>query len=99
MARLQRGLTIPARFAERDGPVLAVEGASDVLAATAMGIAAIGRPSNMGGVDLLVDVLRDVPPDRPIIVLGEYDANSKGQWPGRDGAIQPVRAANSQATS
>jgi len=89
----RRGLTLPASLlADRDGPVLLVEGASDVLAATAMFIAAIGRPSNTGGVDLLADVLRDLPSDRLIITMGECDGKSDGQWPGRDGAVKTAAA-------
>ena len=83
-----RGLSIPDRWQERDGPILLPEGQSDTLALTAAGLAAIGRPSNMGGVDHLAALLASVPADREIIVLGELDPNDKGQWPGREGAIK-----------
>jgi putative DNA primase/helicase len=82
----QRGLTIPRGWRDRDGPVFCPEGPSDVLALTAMNLAAVGRPSNTGGVEHLAELLRDVPESRPIIVLGEMDAKPNGDWPGRDGA-------------
>ena len=83
-----RGLTIPERFRQRAGPILLPEGASDVLALSSVGIAAIGRPSNMGGVENLAVLLANVPAEREIIVLGEFDTNDKGQWPGREGAVK-----------
>src|SRR5581483_8595311 len=55
---------------EKDGPVYITEGPSDVLALTALNLAAIGRPSNVGGVEHLARLLSDVPADRPIIVGG-----------------------------
>jgi replicative DNA helicase len=81
-----RGLTVPDGWREREGSVLLVEGPSDVLAATAMGLAAIGRPSNTGGVEHLVELLKDVPIGRDIYVVGEFDPKQNGAWPGRDGA-------------
>jgi len=56
----------------------------------AAGLPAVGRPSNVGGVDLLVSLLSSVP-DREIVVVGENDRKSDGLWPGRDGAIQVAR--------
>src|SRR5947209_6278214 len=53
-----------------------------------MGLAAIGRPSDTGGVDRLAQILRDIQPDREIVAVGELDANDKGQWPGHEGAIK-----------
>lgn len=82
----RRGLTLPAGWAARPGPVLLVEGPSDVLAASAAGLSAVGRPSNTGGVELLADLLRPAPPDRELIVVGENDRKPSGLWPGRDGA-------------
>jgi len=56
----------------RGGPVLLVEGASDTAAAITMGLGAIGRPSNVGGVrDLSAIIMGDV--YRKMIVLGEND--------------------------
>jgi hypothetical protein len=87
-----RGLTVPTRWRDRDGPIFLPEGPSDALAVTTMQLSAIGRPSNMGGVEYLAELLRDVPADRHLIVLGELDANFKGQWPGRDGALKTACA-------
>lgn len=84
----QRGLTIPPGWLERPGPVLLPEGPSDVLALTAAGLAAIGRPSNCGGVELLASLFADLPPDRDIVFLAEFDPKADtGEWPGRDGAV------------
>jgi hypothetical protein len=83
-----RGLTVPDGWRERSGPVLCPEGPSDVLTAVALGLAAIGRPNDKGGVELLAEFLHDLPADRQIIVLAEYDPKSDGRWPGRDGAVK-----------
>jgi hypothetical protein len=83
-----RGLTAPARWREREGPVYSPEGQSDTLCLTALGLAAIGRPSNMAGAESLAGLLRSVPRERPIIVLGEFDPKPIGDWPGRDGAVK-----------
>jgi len=84
----KRGLTVPAHWQERTGPILVPEGASDVLTLTALNLPAVGRPSNMGGVEQLAKLLGTCPAERPAIVLGEFDANDKGQWPGREGAVK-----------
>jgi len=83
-----RGLAVPAGWREREGPIFIPEGASDALAFTAVGLSAVGRPSNTGGVEHLAALLKDVPPDRPIVVTGEYDPKPNGKWPGRDGAVK-----------
>lgn len=85
MAGSTRGLTIPAGWKLSTGPVLLVEGASDVLALSQCGIAAIGRPSNTGGAEQLAKLLDDIDADRPIYLLGENDQKDSGQWPGREG--------------
>lgn len=77
----------PASWSRGSGPILLVEGASDTAAAMTMGLAAVGRPSNRGGIDHLAQLLRDVPADRPIVVVGERDQKPDGNWPGRDGAV------------
>jgi replicative DNA helicase len=87
-----RGVYVPTGWQERDGPVFLVEGASDTLAMTALGLAAIGRPNNRGGVDQLRELLRDVPADRAIVVVGEYDTKPDGKWPGRDGMLETAAA-------
>ncbi len=85
------GLAVPADWRKPPGPVFLVEGPSDVLAMTAAGLPAVGRPSNRGGVALLAELLRGLPPDRPILVVGENDQKPSGLWPGRDGAQSVAR--------
>lgn len=82
----RRGLTRPAGWADRPGPVYLPEGPSDTLALTAAGLAAVGRPSNTGGVGHLAALLAGLDPAREVVVLGENDRKPGGQWPGRDGA-------------
>jgi hypothetical protein len=84
-----RGLTIPVDWRDSVGPIFIVEGASDVLAMCAAGLTAIGRYSNVGGAEMLAELLRSV--DREIIVMGENDAKPDGLWPGRDGAETVAR--------
>lgn len=78
----KRGLTIPTGLKGLSDPVLLVEGHSDVAAGLSQGLAAVGRPSNVGGVDQLTQLLDG----REVIVVGEFDPKSNGSWPGRDGA-------------
>ena len=92
----KRGLTIPSGWRDRPGPVLLVEGPSDTLALTAAGLPAVGRPSNTGGVAHLAALLRDIPADRTILVVGENDEKENGPWPGRDGAQRTAAALSSQ---
>jgi hypothetical protein len=69
------------------GPVLVVEGASDTAALHGAGQRAVGRPSNLGGVKHLVDLLRPLPAGTEVCVMGENDAKPDSLlWPGRDGA-------------
>jgi hypothetical protein len=84
----RRGLTVPVGWERREGPIFLPEGPSDTLALTALGLAAIGRPSNTGGVEQLCGLLGGGSHDRQIIVLGEMDPKQTGQWPGRDGALR-----------
>ncbi len=81
-----RALSIPTGWRERPGAVYVPEGPSDTLALTAAGLAAVGRPSNTGGTDHLIELFRDVPAARQIVILGENDRKPDGSWPGRDGA-------------
>lgn len=53
------------------GPILLPEGGSDTAALVSLGLCCIGRPSNIGGVEYLIGLLRDL--QRPIVVLGERD--------------------------
>ncbi len=78
----RRGLVVPSKLAQLPDPVFIVEGPSDVAAAVTLGVAAVGRPNNRGGVEHLARLLRD----RKIIIVGEFDPKPDGSWPGRDGA-------------
>ncbi len=84
----KRGLTIVPDWRKQDGPLYLVEGPSDTLALAALNLAAVGRPSNTGGVDHLTEALKNLPAARPVIVVGEFDPKPDGSWPGRDGAAQ-----------
>src|SRR5439155_20673048 len=86
MQHASPGLTLPHGWQERGGPVLGLEGAGDTLAATAVGLAAVGRPNDTGGVEALAELFRAVPPEREIIIIGHFDPKRDGRWPGRDGA-------------
>jgi hypothetical protein len=87
-----RGLTVVPGWQDAGGPLFLPEGPSDTLALTALGLAAVGRPSNTGGVDHLAGLLRDVPANRDVIVVGEWDAKEDGSWPGLDGAKRTAAA-------
>ena len=86
-----RGLTLPRDLPTRDGPIMIVEGATDTAAAWDLGFAAIGRPSAAGGAFQLACLLKGVPEERPIIVLGEIDPKPDGKWPGFAGATLVAR--------
>lgn len=69
-----------------------VEGPTDVAAMLSVGIPAIGRPTNTPGkkkkapwLDWLAQMLRDLPADVDLVVVGENDQKGDGQWPGREG--------------
>jgi hypothetical protein len=69
------GLYLPAGWrdrAGRDGVLYLVEGPSDVAAMTALDLAALGRPSNTGGVPSLVRLLKPCARLR-LVVVGEND--------------------------
>jgi len=90
-----RGLTLPdsLNLATAD-TLLIVEGPTDVTACCTLGIPAVGRPSNVGGIDLLVDLLNNYTGE--IFVVGENDKKADGDWPGRDGAIRTARELANQ---
>jgi hypothetical protein len=72
--------------------VLVPEGASDVAAALTMGLCAVGRPNNLGGVELLGALLW--PAQKAgvvIVVMAERDEKPDGRWPGLDGAIRTAQ--------
>lgn len=66
---MQVGVFCELEWQKRPGPVLIVEGASDVAAAITLGLPAIGRFNNLAGADLIGPMLGD----RPAIVIGEND--------------------------
>lgn len=82
------GLTYADDWNAGDGLIVLVEGGSDTAALIGIGVNAVGRPSNLGGVDLLAELLDGVPASREIVVLGERDEKDDGKWPGRDGAVR-----------
>ena len=87
LSRSKCGLSYADSWDTGLGPILLVEGPSDTAALLTLGLTVVGRPSNCGGVDLLIDLLFDVPTQREIVVVGERDEKPDGKWPGRDGAI------------
>ena len=89
MTGSKRGLCIPIGFRERGGPILIVEGASDVAALLTQELCAVGRPSAMGGGKFLAELLKDDP--RDIVVVGEFDPKPDGTWPGKEGAERIAR--------
>jgi hypothetical protein len=66
------------------------------MALTALGLSAVGRPSNTGGSSALVELFRPLPPDRPLIIVGERDRKADGAWPGREGALFVARSVQQQ---
>lgn len=70
-----RGLTYCKDWSKYTGAIWLVEGASDVAAGLTADMCVVGRPSNTGGVDLLVQLLRPFR-RRKIVVLGERDRKS-----------------------
>lgn len=71
----------------RNGPVFLVEGGSDTAALLSVGVNAIGRPSNLGGVQQIVALARTLGRCTRLIVVGERDEKPDGMWPGRQGAV------------
>lgn len=69
----RHGLYLPRDWWRGTGPILIPEGGSDTAALTTLGISAIGRPSNVGGVNMLIGVLAKEHLTRPVIVIGEHD--------------------------
>lgn len=91
MSGTKSGLTYAPDWDTKSGPAVLVEGASDVAALMDLGLTAVGRPSNRGGVPLLANLLQEFPEDRQIIVLGEHDEKADGRWPGKEGAIHTAK--------
>jgi hypothetical protein len=88
MAGSHAGLTYATDWDAGDGPILLVEGGSDTAALMTIGLNAVGRPSNLGGVDNLKGLLYGLRHDRDVIVIGERDEKPDGKWPGREGAVR-----------
>jgi len=91
----KRGLYLAKDWDAAEGPILVPEGVSDTAVLLSRGFAAIGRPSNTAGVDILADLLSRHP-KRQVLVLGENDRKPEGNWPGRDGANQVAQKLASQ---
>jgi hypothetical protein len=83
----RRGLTLPVGWKVMVGPVLAVEGPSDVLAGRAAELRVIGRPSNIGGVEYIAHLCQHL----QVIVIGDNDQKPDGRWPGKEGAERLAR--------
>lgn len=95
MRHSSHGLYFVAHWAVMPGPVFLPEGGSDTAALISVGVNAIGRPSNLGGVKELAKVLSGV--DKGLIVIGEDDRKQIDEckcgrclrcWPGLAGAVQ-----------
>lgn len=94
MSGHKRGLTFANDWQKFPGPALIVEGFSDTAAAITTGACAIGRPAAIvpkGLLPELITMLKSLPQDRGIIVVGENDQKEDGDWPGKDGAIRTAR--------
>jgi len=91
-AGYKRGLTLPGCWRDMPDPMLVAEGPTDVLAARALGLSAIGRPSNNGGVDFVAQLCRH----RRIIIVGENDRKPDGRWPGKEGTEAVSRRLEAQ---
>jgi len=79
----KRGIICP-QGASLPGPLLIVEGASDVAACLSAGWEAIGRPSCTGGSGYIAGTILKHYYDREIIVVGENDKkdrDSREDWP------------------
>jgi hypothetical protein len=87
MAGSHGGLYLPAEWKAREGPIFLPEGASCALSLKALGVSAVGRFHNQSGVEELAKLCRDLPADRPLVVVGEWDAKEDGRWPGLEGAV------------
>ena len=89
-----RGLYFTAGWANGEGPIQVVEGASDVATMLQLGMAVVGRSAASPGpaeLDELAKLLETLPHDREIVIIGENDQKPDGRWPGRDGANHTAR--------
>lgn len=88
---------VPGRWLTAAGPVLSVEGMSDVAALDTIGLDAVGHPGNSPRgllLDELEKILRKVPDDRPIVAVAERDPGREDDpdSPGRKGARLKAQA-------
>jgi hypothetical protein len=67
----RRGLVYADNWLDYPGPVFIVEGPSDTFAALTLHLCVLGRPSNIGGLELLAKMLRKI--GRSIIFVAERD--------------------------
>lgn len=92
VSQSRRGLIVPPGWQTRPGPLYMPEGASDTLALSAAGFAAVGRPGNCQKLKLIAEfITANVIPDRVIVWLGENDKKTDGKWPGRDGSMKAAK--------
>ncbi len=82
----KRGIGCPCGWEDESGPLLLVEGASDLAALWSCGLNALSRPNNLAGGPILAELLSGMQLAREIIVVGENDEKEDGTWPGRTGA-------------
>jgi len=61
------------------GPLLIVEGGSDVAAGLTMGLSVVGRPSNTGGIDYLAKLLEDY--QEWMMIIAERDRKDHADLP------------------
>ena len=74
------GLFVPEPWADRDGPVFLVEGASDAATLRDVGLCPVGRPNNTSGAAFASALIKGG--GREVVVVGERDAQPDGRWPG-----------------
>lgn len=78
------GLFMPQHWWHRMGPIFLVEGGSDTAALTDANLVAIGRPSNLGGAQFLVEQMRrHGVENRPVLVVCEEDEKDVSKIPAR----------------
>lgn len=103
MARTSNGIFLIPFWWKRTGAICIVEGASDVAALWTHGFCCLGRPSNIGGAEILAKFLARRGKGRQVVVVGENDRKPDrvGKiegckqdcpgcawcWPGRYGAM------------
>jgi replicative DNA helicase len=81
-----RGLYYVADWDVAGGAILCPEGLSDTAALVTMGLVAVGRPSNTGGVQHLAKLFAGINVNINIIIIGDNDPKLDGSCPGLDGA-------------